>query len=92
MAYSESDKFKAAVLEEFNKYEKNNMNILLKRVVPYDPNGRLQTEDVAKDIDDTIKNVLDESNIPYYYINGNTDGYKAVLDMVLEKLKFLKRG
>lgn len=92
MAYSESDKFKAAVLEEFNKYEKNNMNVLLKRVVPYDPNGRLQTEDVAKDIDDTIKNVLDESNIPYYYINGNTDGYKAILDMVLEKLKFLKRG
>jgi hypothetical protein len=91
MAYSESDKFKAAVLEEFNKYEKNNMNIFLKRVVPYDTNGRLQTEDVAKNIDNTIKNVLDESNIPYYYIDGNTDGYNDVLNMVLEKLKFLKR-
>jgi hypothetical protein len=91
MAYSESDKFKAAVLEEFNKYEKNNMNIFLKRVVPYDTNGRLQTEDVAKNIDNTINNVLDESNIPYYYIDGNTDGYNDVLNMVLEKLKFLKR-
>ena len=91
MAYSESDKFKAAVLEEFNKYEKNNMNILLKRVVPYDPNGRLQTEDVAKDIDNTIKGVLDDSNIPYTIIKGNTDGYKAILDMVLEELKKKKQ-
>ena len=86
MVYSESDKFKAAVLEEFNKYEKNNMNILLKRTVPYDSNGRFQTEDEAKNIDDKIKNTLDESEIPYMIINGNVDGYKAILDIVLEKL------
>lgn len=86
MAYSESDKFKAAVLEEFNKYEKNNMNILLKRIVPYDKNGRLQTEDEAKNIDDKIKNTLNESEIPYMIINGNVDGYKAILDIILEKL------
>ena len=86
MVYSESDKFKAAVLEEFNKYEKNNMNILLKRTVPYDPNGRFQTEGEAKEIDDKIKNTLDESEIPYMIINGNVDGYKAILDIVLEKL------
>lgn len=86
MVYSESDKFKAAVLEEFNKYEKNNMNILLKRTVPYDQNGRFQSEDEAKNIDDKIKNTLDESEIPYMIINGNVDGYKSILDIVLEKL------
>lgn len=86
MVYSDSDKFKAAVLEEFNKYEKNNLNILLKRVVPYDPNGRFQTEDEAKNIDDNIKNTLDKNNIPYITIDGNVDGYKTVLDMILEKL------
>jgi len=86
MAYSESDKFKAAVLEEFNKYEKNNMNILLRRTVPYDQNGRFQTEDEAKNIDDKIKNTLDESEIPYMIINGNVDGYNAILDIILEKL------
>jgi nicotinamide riboside kinase len=86
MVYSESDKFKAAVLEEFNKYEKNNMNILLRRTVPYDQNGRFQTEDEAKNIDDKIKNTLDESEIPYMIINGNVDGYKAILDIILEKL------
>lgn len=88
MAYSESDKFKAAVLEEFNKYEKNNMNILLKRVVPYDPNGRIQKdESEAISVDNTIKKALDDSEIPYTIINGNTDGYKAILDMILEKLR-----
>ncbi len=86
MAYSESDKFKSAVLEEFNKYEKNNMNILLRRTVPYDQNGRFQTEDEAKNIDDKIKNTLDESEIPYMIINGNVDGYKVILDIILEKL------
>ena len=86
MVYSESDKFKEAVLEEFNKYEKNNMNIILKRTVPYDSNGRFQTEDEAKNIDDKIKNTLDESEIPYMIINGNVDGYKEILDIVLEKL------
>ena len=86
MVYSESDKFKAAVLEEFNKYEKNNMNILLRRAVPYDQNGRFQNEDEAKNIDDKIKNTLDESEIPYMIINGNVDGYKSILDIVLEKL------
>lgn len=88
MVYNATDKFKAAVLEEFNKYEKNNLNILLNRVVPYDPNGRLQkNEDDAKKIDDNIKNTLDDSNIPYTIINGNVDGYKAILDIVLEKLR-----
>lgn len=88
MVYNATDKFKAAVLEEFNKYEKNNLNILLNRVVPYDPNGRLQkNEDDAKKIDDNIKNTLDESNIPYTIINGNVDGYKAILDIILEKLR-----
>lgn len=86
MVYSESDKFKAAVLEEFNKYEKNNMNILLRRTVPYDQNGRFQNEDEAKNIDDKIKNTLDESEIPYMIINGNVDGYKEILDIILEKL------
>ena len=87
MVYSESDKFKAAVLEEFNKYEKNNMNILLRRTVPYDQNGRFQNEDEAKNIDDKIKNTLDESEIPYMIINGNVDGYKEILDIILEKKK-----
>ena len=55
MAYGESDKFKAAVPEEFNRYEKNNMNILLKRVVPYDPNGRIQKDEgEAISVDNTI--------------------------------------
>jgi nicotinamide riboside kinase len=88
MAYSESDKFKAAVLEEFNKYEKNNLNILLRRVVPYDPNGRIQKDEgEAKQIDETIQGVLDGNNIPYTIINGNTDGYQVIVDMVLEELE-----
>jgi nicotinamide riboside kinase len=62
------------------------MNILLSRTVPYDQNGRFQTEDEAKNIDDKIKNTLDESEIPYMIINGNVDGYKAILDIILEKL------
>ena len=36
-------------MEEFDKYGDSNVNIFLKRLKPYNANGRFQTEDEAKD-------------------------------------------
>lgn len=55
--------FKAYVLDTFNTY--NNINILLKRTVPYDQNGRNQNEEEAKEIDVELKNFLSENNINF---------------------------
>lgn len=50
-------------LSEFKKYW--NMNFVLKRNKPYNPNGRNQTEDEAKNIDVVLEEKLKEYNIPY---------------------------
>lgn len=43
-------------------------NILLKRVVPYDPAGRYQNEDEALEMDRIVKKILDDNNVPYVII------------------------
>ncbi len=44
------------VWHEFNKFD--NINIYLKRETIYDPNGRTQTEDEAKEVDIVVKEVI----------------------------------
>lgn len=44
----------------------NNMDIFLRRVKPYNPSGRMQTEDGAKEIDVKLKEMLDKFDVLYY--------------------------
>jgi nicotinamide riboside kinase len=56
--------FSPLLLEIYNSYE--NVNILLTRNHPYDPNGRTQkTEEEAIDVDNRIRVVLDQYGIPF---------------------------
>lgn len=85
--YTDSVLLKQAILEEFNKYQENNLNILLKRVTKYDTNGRNQTEEEAKQIDNTTELWLNENNIPFVKIDGNENGFKEIVNLIFEKLK-----
>jgi len=73
---------KAAMIEEFNRYKNNNINIMLKRVKPYNPNGRNQTEDEAKDIDTLTRELLDAEKISYFTTEGCESGYNEVVGLV----------
>lgn len=55
--------FKAYVMDTFHTYD--NVNVLLKRTVPYDPNGRNQTLDEAKEIDVELRQFLVDNNIKF---------------------------
>ena len=55
--------FEPFIMEVFNSY--NNINILLERNVPYDPNGRNQTPEEAVEIDHEMQLFLDTHNIEY---------------------------
>jgi hypothetical protein len=44
----------------------NNFNVLLERVKEYNPAGRLQTEDKARELDGRIEGIL-EATDPHYY-------------------------
>lgn len=84
--YCESELLKGAILEEFNKYSDNNLNILLKRVKEYNPNGRNQTEEEAKGIDNSVCSWLQENDIPFRIFDGDEDGYKLILERILKEL------
>jgi hypothetical protein len=76
---------KSLVLDEFSKY--NNMNYLLTRKKKYNPSGRLQTEDEAKQIDDRLRDLLKMYDIPYKEIAGVPENAQLIGKDVLKDLK-----
>jgi adenylate kinase family enzyme len=79
-----TDNFNRSVLDVFNSY--NNLNILLKRVKPYNPKGRFQTEEGSDELGRVIEETLNKYDIPYITINGDEDGYNKIVDLVIKKL------
>jgi hypothetical protein len=83
-----SQPFHALVMEQFNKF--TNFNYLLERGVEYQSEGRVQTEEEAKEVDKTVKRVLDENNIEYKALP--IDGaYQKIADEILTELKYYVR-
>lgn len=85
-AYADNEALKAACEYEFCKYRDRNENILLKRVKAYNPNGRHQSEDEAKEIDKQMKDLLEETLTPYREFPGNQAGYDAIVELILRRL------
>lgn len=75
-----------ACVEEADVYRANSIDILLRRVKPYNPNGRNQTEDEAKEIDKTLKQMLTEQNVSFVEYDGNETGYNKICNYILERL------
>ncbi len=72
-----SEAFSNLVLHETNKYP--NLNILLNRVKPYNPKGRVQTEEESDDMKPKIEKLL---NSCQEYITLDAD--KDVVDNILK--------
>jgi ABC-type dipeptide/oligopeptide/nickel transport system ATPase component len=79
---------KSLVLDEFHKY--NNMNYLLTRKKKYNPSGRLQTEEEAKEIDDKLRNLIKMYAIPCKEIAGVPENAQLIGKDVLKALTFKK--
>lgn len=75
-----------ACVEEADVYRENSIEILLRRVKPYNPNGRNQTEDEAIAIDKTLKQMLTEQNVSFVEYDGNEIGYNEIFNYILERL------
>ena len=58
-----SEPFHKLIMEQFNKFA--NFNYLLERGGEYQTEGRVQTEEEAKEVDKTVKKVLDDYRIDY---------------------------
>lgn len=77
-----------AILEEFNNY--NNLNFFINRVKGYNPNGRHQTLEEAKEIDEKTKNWLLCNDIPFETIDGNEFGYEQAVNFIESVLRYGK--
>lgn len=68
------------------KKHKNTFNIFVNRFKKYNPNGRNQTEEEAKEIDKRIKEFLNNNEIPFIEANGTEDGYNQIVKEIINKI------
>jgi len=86
---SKYEYFKKFLLEVF--FEKNTINVFVRRKHAYSQIGRNQTENEAEDIGDKILSFLDENKIQYFTIDGTPGGLEEVYDSVNIKLNKMKQ-
>lgn len=72
--------FKDTLLYKFN--EMNNINIFLNRKKQYQPIGRIQSEQEAKQKDEEIKRLLLDNNIMFYQYDGTEDSIPTIVNMI----------
>ena len=79
--------------EDFNRVVKNvfhsydNINFFIKRVKPYNPVGRHQSEDESDALNQPIADLLYNNSAAYDEINGNLQGYDEIVGRVIERLQ-----
>lgn len=76
------------VIQEFNKYY--NINIFLNRVKEYNPKGRTQTEDEAKQIDDKIMKMLIDDKQTYSVFDGHVNSVDDIVWQITSETKNAK--
>ena len=74
--------FNYVVYDVFNSY--NNMNYLIHRTKPYNPSGRMQTEEESNALAQPMVDLLTNWNVPYSNISGDIDGYDQIVSEVLQ--------
>lgn len=78
--------FEPLVFEVWDEYE--NKNYFIKRTKKYNPIGRSQTEDEAKEVDNQVKQFLTTKSIAYEILEGNkTTPQKIYSDILVDVLK-----
>lgn len=84
--YTDEQPYKDICIYEHCKY-KNQINVFLKRLKKYNPNGRNQTENEAKEIDDKIYALLKNTFETFIEVDGIKEGYDKVIEIVKAKLE-----
>lgn len=82
----ESDAFKQLVVETHMCYD-HSLNIFLGRVKPYNPKGRIQTEEKARELDDKIKEIMESIEEDYETYPAGPESVDAIVDRVLTHVR-----
>lgn len=76
--------FNNVVLGVFETYR--NLNYYITRVKEYNPKGRNQTAAESDALGCDIQSMLNTYRIDYKIVEGKTEGYKLILDNIIEDL------
>ena len=82
---SENPFLRDLVLDQFNKFE--NRNYFIHRNTIYNPKGRLQTEDEAKEIDKVLINLLGKFDVDYKTVDKDNAADIIFKEIISELLK-----
>ena len=77
--------YESLVMDVFNTYD--NLNFFINRKKPYNPVGRNQTEEEAKEIDERIKTFCQQHDISYLIKDGTELGYVDIVNITLKYIK-----
>ena len=77
--------FKNFTREVWDSY--TNLNFVIQREKVYQPIGRNQTEQQARELDQKIITFLNDQDIPYTLVPGNTDAPDVIFKYVQEFLR-----
>ena len=72
------------IISEFHRYD--NLNFFIERDKLYNPKGRQQTEEEAKEIDSKVLYVLESNGISYEMIKGDHNTANIISHKVLDSL------
>ena len=75
--------FSDLVLNQFNNFD--NRNYFIERTTVYNPKGRLQTEDEAKEIDKVLLDLLKDCNIKYDSV-GKSEAVDYIFNKIMKEL------
>lgn len=75
------ESFNQMVRNVANSY--NSMNYYIRRVKPYNPNGRLQTEQESNDLQDSILGFLKKENVQFTCYDGTLEDYDKIVDDIV---------
>ena len=81
--------FNKMLIHLFDQFD--NMNYFLTRVKKFNPAGRNQTEEEAKELDKEIRKMLDDFKIPYENLIANEDAINHIVHDVLHILNIKAR-
>ena len=80
----DSETFYSLVDECFNKFD--NYNVMLGRKKAYNPMGRVQDENEAKNLDVEIRSYLNNGQFPYINVEGTAEAIPMIANLVEEML------
>lgn len=79
------EEFNKTIMNCFNSFD--NISYLLLRDKPYNPKGRLQTEDESNALKEPLINLLKSREIKYETVKGNIDEYDKIANFVIQKIR-----